>query len=123
MALFSEFRTTPYTFLRLDSKSAGFVIEEEYEAVGIVKLRSAVSGTQDGETNTSTTTVHVKPSETFISDVSGELKGNGVRIEGVEYRIVDQSQGKDFDTGVVEFYKITLDKLMVSAWPSDLPLN
>lgn len=120
--MFDLFDTSPYTFLLLESGSGGNKILEEVEATGIVKLRDGMVQVDNMEAFDSTSSVHIRPDETFISSLSGNLVGHGIRVNGVDYRIEGQTVGKDFDSGQIEFYRVTLKR--ESIWePSDLPLE
>lgn len=124
--IFDIFALTDYTFLQLDSKSGGNQIVEEYEASGVVKLRDGMIQTDNMETLDSSSTIHIKPTEPFASDLDGDLVGHGIRVvkDGKEsvYRIEGQVEGFDYDTGELEFYKVTLKK--ENLWEtSDLPLE
>lgn len=126
--MFDLFTTNDYTFLELDSKTAGNVVLNEYPANGIVKLRDGMTQVDNTEAFDSTSTIHVRPSEAFVATLGGNMVGHGVRVvkdnhEAEEYRIVGQVEGFDFDTGEIEFYKVTLKRESVSSWPSDLPLE
>lgn len=128
MDVFTLFATTDYTFLELDSKSGGNVIVNEFPASGIVKLRDGMVQVDNMEAYESTSSVHVRPTESFISSLGGNLVGHGVRVtkdnhEPEEYRIEGQVEGYDFDLGSLEFYRVTLKRERISPWPSDLPLE
>lgn len=127
MGPFDLFTTTDYTFLQLDSKSGGNVIVAEFPTSGIVKLRDGMTQADNVEAFESTSTVHVRPTEPFLSTLGGNLVGHGIRVvkdnhDSAEYRITGQVEGYDFDTGRLEFYKVTLKR--ESIWDeSDLPLE
>lgn len=126
MGPFALFTTTNYTFLQLESGSGGNKIVEEFAANGIVKLRDGMVQVDNVEAFESTSTVHIRPTEPFIDSLGGNLVGHGIRVakdnhESATYRIEGQTEGYDFDTGKLEFYKVTLKK--ESIWDeSDLPL-
>lgn len=127
MDVFNLFATTNYTFLQLDSKTGGNAIEAEFTANGIVKLRDGMTQVDNVEAPDSTSTVHIRPTESFIATVGGNLVGHGIRVvkgnhETADYRIMGQVEGFDFDTGQLGFYKVTLKR--ESTWDeSDLPLE
>lgn len=123
--MFALFDLTNYTFLQLDSAVVGNIIVAEFPAEGIVKIRDGMVQSDNKEAYTSTSTVHIKATEPFIALVSGNLVGHGIRtIDGTEYRIEGQLEGKDFDKGTVEFYKVTLKRENIASWDqSDLPLE
>lgn len=120
--VFDLFTTTNYTFLQLDSGSGGNKVVEEYEANGIVKLRDGMVQVDNMEAFDSTSTIHIRPDESFVTALGGNLVGHGVRVNDQDYRIEGQVEGYDFDTGELEFYKVTLKR--ESIWDeSDLPLE
>lgn len=126
MAIFDLFTTTNYTFLQLSSGSGGNKVDAEYEANGIVKLRDGMTQVDNMEAYDSTSTIHVRPSESFVATVGGNLVGHGVRVlkdnhDEATYRIIGQVEGYDYDLGSLEFYKVTLKR--ESLWQSDLPLE
>lgn len=119
--MFNLFNTRPYTFIVLDKQLIGKVSQSEYEAEGIIKFRDGIIVNNNAETFGSSASLHIKPSETFITALNGNLLGNGIRITndvGVteDYKIVGQSIGVDFDTGNVEFYKVALQKESIVKW-------
>lgn len=124
--VFDLFTTTNYTFLQLDSGSGGNKVVEEFEANGIVKLRDGMVQVDNMEAFDSTSTIHIRPDEPFITTLGGNLVGHGVIVEKdnheAVYRIEGQVEGYDFDTGQLKFYKVTLKR--ESIWDeSDLPLE
>lgn len=127
MMIFSLFATTNYTFLELDSKTGGNKILNEYSANGIVKLRDGMVQVDNMEAFDSTSSVHIRPTEPFVASLGGNLVGHGIRVEkdnheAAVYRIEGQVEGYDFDTGTLEFYKVTLKR--EKTWDeSDLPLT
>ena len=134
MGPFDLFPTTSYTFLELDQKVDGNVIKSEHEAEGIAKIRSGITQTDYGETSGSsyvenTSKLKIKLDEPFIALVGGDLVGHGIRLtkngsDAVEYRIDGQSEGYDFDAGVIEFYTVTLKRESIATWDGDdLPLS
>lgn len=125
--IFDLFALTDYTFLQLESKSGGNQVIESWDASGIVKLRDGMVQVDNMEAFDSTSTIHIKPTEPFVATLGGNLVGHGVRVskdnhESSDYRIEGQVEGYDFDTGQLEFYKVTLKR--ESTWEtSDLPLE
>lgn len=127
MGVFDLFTTTNYTFLQLASKSGGNTIVAETEANGIVKLRDGMIQTDNMEQREATSTIHVRPTEPFLTTLNNNLVGHGVQVakgdQTATYRIESQVEGFDFDTGVTEFYKVTL-KREAEPWDeSELPLQ
>lgn len=125
--IFDLFATTNYTFLQLNSGSGGNAVVQEWEANGIVKLRDGMIQEDSTEAFESTSSVHVRPTEPFLAVLDGNLVGHGIRVnnaagEPVTYRIEGQVEGKDFDLGTTEFFRVTLKR--ESIWQgSDLPLT
>lgn len=120
---FSLFTTTSYTFLELDQGTGGNKVVSETASTGIVKLRDGMTQDGNAESYTSSSTVHIRPTEPFIAEVGGHLKlvGHGMRIGADDYRIEGVTEGKDFDTGEVSFYRATLKKERL--WESALPIE
>lgn len=126
--MFNLFNTNAYKFLILEKELIGSVATTEYNAEGVIKFRDGVVTGDGAETFESTATLHIKPNEPFIALLKGNLLGNGVRIEDEageteDYKIIGQSIGKDFDTGNVEFYKVTLKRENIVEWDSSSPLE
>lgn len=127
MDVFTLFTTTSYTFLQLDSGTGGNEILAEYSATGIVKLRDGMVQVDNMEAFDSTSTVHIRPTESFITALGGNMVAHGIRVEKDNhepetYRITGQVEGYDFDKGKLEFYKVTLKR--ESIWDgSELPLE
>lgn len=106
--IFSSFRTTPYTFIAYNQTSIyGNRAGDEYGAEGVFKLRRGVSNTALGENPTSTATLHIKPSEAFLTAYK-PLEGHGIIVNDEEYRIVGVTEGMNFDTNVLEHITLTL---------------
>ena len=121
MDVFQLFNTTEYTFIETRPVSGGLESVAEYAANGVVKYRDGKTLTGNTESYDVTTTLHIRPDESFIDAVGGalELVGHAVRIDGIDYRIDGVTTGTDFDTGLVAFYRATLEK--VDLWVSELP--
>lgn len=103
----------PITFLELNEGGIlGNTIKSTHEFNGILKERKGMTQNQNMELKESTSTLHIPPSEAFIASLNGELVGHGIRAtkngSTVDYRIVGQPEGYDFDTGELEFFWVTL---------------
>lgn len=109
MTVFSVFKQTPYTFLKVTRGNVyGNQISEETELLGIFKNRA---GNQEGTTTeltTSSATLHAHP-EDFAGDPS-ELIGQGIRHNGINYQIANVTAGTNFETGIVEHLTLTLQR-------------
>jgi len=126
--MFDLFANASYMFLQLGTNFEGNYIVNEFTADGIVKLRDGMVQVDNMEAYDSTSTIHIRPSEPFVETLGGNMVGHGIRAtnsagEPVEYRITGQVEGMDFDTGNIEFYRVTLKKESISLWPSSLPLE
>lgn len=113
MTVFSAFINTPYTFLRISRGGVrGNEIVESYDALGVFKLREGMVSVGNQESRESSATLHIKPDESFLADVIDdgklELVGHGVRVNNVEYEILGSTGGNNFETNVLEHYRVTL---------------
>lgn len=107
--VFSVFRQTPYTFLKVTRGNVyGNQITETEQHMGVFKNRAGMQDGTTSELTTSTATLHAHP-EDFAGDPS-ELIGQGIRHNGVDYQIVNVTAGTNFDSGVVEHLTFTLQK-------------
>lgn len=108
MTVFDLFKTTPYTFLEIREGETGNEVVNETTADGIFKLRRGVTGGQDLQNATSTATLHIRPSEGFVSGLA-TLEGHGIRYNNQNYRIVGYTNGENFETNVLEHITLTLE--------------
>ena len=102
-----------YTFLELAQGGIlGSTVVSEHQFGGILKERKGMGVNQNMELKESTSTLHIRPSETFIGLVGSNLVGHGIRAtkngSTETYRIVGQPEGFNFDTGQLEFFYVTL---------------
>lgn len=115
VTVFDVFDLTNYTFLELSRGGVpGNTIVATYNTEGVFKLRSAMTRNPNSETKESNATLHVRPSESFLSGLQGNLVGHGVRIQGKDYEIIGQTGGKNFHNGVMEHYTATLQETSFS---------
>lgn len=126
MDVFNLFETTDYTFIKTEPVGSDIKKVTEYSANGVVKYRSGMTQSDGRESYEATTTLHIRPDEAHVSALVGsgggiKLVGHAVRLSGEDYRISGVTTGKDFDTGLVEFYRATLEK--VQLWQSVLPID
>lgn len=106
LTVFDVFQPQAYTFLTVVRGTiAGNVITGTWEAYGIFKLRNEQVMVNNQELRQSAATLHVKPSESFIDSIA---VGQGIRVEGQDYEIIGQTAGRNFDSGVLEHYRLTL---------------
>ena len=124
MDIFTLFTNTNYTFLKLAPKVQGNTVASEYEAQGVFKLRDGTTNSDGMEQRTGNASLHIRPDETFVTELGGVLNGHGVAVDGISYRITGLAEGKDFDTGIVEFYLADLKRERLSEWgTSEAPLT
>lgn len=106
MSVFDEFINTPYTFLVISRGGVyGNIIQSSHNANGVFKLRSGMVMVNNQESRQSDATLHIKPDEPFLPN---QLVGHGIRAEGKDYEIIGVTGGDDFDAGVREHYRLTL---------------
>ncbi len=106
--VFTTFKTQPYTFVKYGQGGIyGNTSLQEWNAEGVFKTRRGVSNTALGENPTSTATLHIKPTETFLSGLT-TIEGHGIKFNGNEYRIVGLPEGMNFSTNVLEHITLTL---------------
>lgn len=106
--VFGSFKTTPYTFLALGQGGVyGNTILAQYNADGVFKLRRGITQGVDLQNATSTATLHIRPTESFLSTY-GDLEGHGVLVNGNSYRIVGVTDGFNYETNTLEHIRVTL---------------
>lgn len=124
MDIFSVFTQEPYTFIAVEPvSSGGYKVVQEFEALGVIKHRDGKVLNGHDESFDTQTTLHIHPTEGFIEFVGGSdrIVGNYIKINNVDYQINACTEGKNFDTGIVEHYRLTLER--ASLWQSSLPLK
>lgn len=111
MDVFDVFQSVPYTFLQISRGGRnGNVILEETEATGVFKLRDGIAMQSNQETRESTASLHVRPTESFLATVGNNMVGHGIRVDDQDYSVIEQTGGDNFDTGVREHYRLTLQR-------------
>jgi hypothetical protein len=109
MDVFTVFKTTPYTFQKLGQGGIyGNKVLQETTADGVFKLRRGLTNGQDMQNAISTATLHIKPSEGFLSGLS-DLVGHGIKVNNQNYRIIGVTDGMNFDSNVLEHITLTLE--------------
>ncbi len=114
MGIWDYFDTDTYTFLRVDARTQGLKVLEEYDSDGVFKIRGGMTSTNI-ETPTADVTLTVRPDEAFVGDLNADMVGHCVRVartpyEALDYRIVGQIEGYDWDTNELDFYKLRLKR-------------
>lgn len=128
MDVFALFANTEYQFLKVSQKAQGNAIEEEFNGIGIARLKENMSQVDNMEDRLSQSTLHIRTDEPFISEVDGKLVGHGIRIanksgELIDYRITNASQAPDYEEADFPFYRLILKQEDFSPWQSELPLS
>jgi hypothetical protein len=119
VSVFDVFDLTTYTFYVLNRGGVtGNTIDSSYSATGVFKLRSDLVRNPNSETKESNATLHIRPEESFLSGLDGNLVGHGVHVMNKDYEIVGQTGGKNFHDGVMEHYTATLQESDFSDWGS-----
>ncbi len=120
---FELFVTEPYTFLFLKNSIGGKQIDSEVTTTGIIKLRNGKVQSNGRESFTSESTLHIRPTESFVTTVGGPegLVGHGVRIDTETYTIIGVTTAQDYELGRPAFHRATLERLTLSQ--SALPLE
>lgn len=108
--VFDVFDLTDYTFLEISRGSvAGNTITSQTAAEGVFKLRSGMVVASNQGTRQSASTLHIRPGESFIAANNGNLVGHGIRCQGKDYAITGQPGGQNYQSGVLEHYRLALD--------------
>lgn len=106
--VFDVFTVSPYTFLEITRGGVhGNTIASTSDAMGVFKLRDGMVSTNNQESHQSDATLHIRSSESFVAN---GLISNGIRHDGQDYEIVGSTGGDNFDTGVREHYRLTLQR-------------
>lgn len=110
---FDVFDEQPYLFLVVSRGGVyGNRITASQSANGVFKRRNDMVQVNNQELRQSAATLHIHPDESFIDAITVDGKvqfvGHGVRVEGVDYEIVGDTGGRNFDDGQLEHYTLTL---------------
>lgn len=119
--VFDIFKETEYGFVELNRGTVfgNKVFELNGEPIkptthmGVFKLRRGFARTGNNMEygDTMIPILHAHP-EDYLSKESYEaIIGNGVVIDGLEYEIIDVSEGKNFDNGKIEHLTFTLKEV------------
>lgn len=107
--VFDVFQVTPYEFLEISRGEVyGNTIVETFSATGVFKLRDGMTTNNNQEAYQSTATLHIRPSEPFVTSLNSVLVGHGIRYDGIEYDIIGATGGRNFDNNELEHYTLTL---------------
>lgn len=107
--VFDVFSEQPFVYLEISRGEVyGNRIVAETELQGVVKIRSGMEQQQNIENRNSSSTIHAHP-EDFDIPVA-DIVGNGVRVNDIEYSITAVTEGRNFDTNLVEHLTFTLER-------------
>ena len=111
MTVFEAFEQIPYDFLEISSGDVygNTILSTINGLYGVFKLRSGMTSSNNQEVRQSASTLHAHI-EDYEDVVMGDIVGNGVRVDGVNYRIMGVTLGTNFDTGINEHYTFTLER-------------
>lgn len=117
--VFDVFKEIPYQLLEIKQSSiTGDTIISERTLQGIFKERSGEVQSGNMESVSSSSTLHVHPSD-FNSQDCSSLIGQGVRVNGVEYSITGATAGRNFDDNTIEHFRLTLQKAKFTKLEAD----
>ena len=107
--VFDVFTETPYTFLEISRGNVyGDRVLDERTLSGVFKLKTGMTSNNNMEVIDADATLHAHPEDFDVPTSS--LVGQGVQVDGVNYTIEGVSEGKNFDTGIVEHIYMRLQK-------------
>lgn len=112
--IFDVFDLSDYTFLYLKRGGvAGNTILNAIDAQGVFKLRTGMTVSSNQESRQSSSTLHVRPYESFIQSTGSDKKpeklvGHGIRCQGADYEIQGATGGDNYETREREHYTLTL---------------
>lgn len=119
MTVFETFELSTYTFLKLSTGGIlGNQVQSQTEAQGVFKEREDMVVNNNLETKTADATLHIKPSEPFVADLSGYLVGHGVQVDGRDYRVIGQTGGQNYQDGSLEHIRVTLKRESLAEYES-----
>lgn len=115
ITVFDAYTLQDYTFLQLSRGGvAGNTATNTYLAQGVFKLRTGLVRGENSENKDSNATLHIKPSEQFVSLLGGNLIGHGIQVDDTTYQITGQTAGMNYHTGDLEHYTVTLQETELS---------
>lgn len=122
--VFDVFNEVPYQFLEISRGGVyGNRIIATHDAYGIYKRRNDRVQVNNQERRQSATTLHIHPDESYIANITVDGKilfvGNGIRVEGVDYEIVGDTGGDNYDNGEREHYTLTLQDTDFSSFTEE----
>lgn len=109
--VFDIFKEIPYEFLTIQQGTVyGNRVTDTASHTGVFKLRSNQGNTSSTiQLQQSSATLHAHP-EDYDGINHAEIIGNGVNVNGVDYSIVNVTEGMNYDNGKLEHLTFTLEK-------------
>lgn len=83
--VFDVFDTSPYTYQEIGDTVAGKGVIDTYEAEGIFKLRTGLIRNDNSENVEQGATLHIKPTESFLSSVPSNREHYTLTLRPVEW--------------------------------------
>ena len=88
--IFDVFDTIPYTFLTISRGGVyGNQILSSTEATGVFKLRSGMNTQNNQETRQSDATLHIRPTESFLTNVPANREHIRVTLQVADFSEFD----------------------------------
>lgn len=92
LTVWDVFNTSPYTYLEISRGGVtGNVIAGSYSAEGIFKLRGGMIQGQNSEQSEQGATLHVKPSESFLTNVPTNREFYRLTLEPTDWSDFEES--------------------------------
>lgn len=111
VTVFDTFKEVSFIYLTISRGEVyGNRITGQKTLQGVVKIKEGMVSSNNQETRSSNSTVHVHP-EDFADLTRGQIIGNGIRYGGADYSIIGMTEGKNFDTNKVEHLTLTLERI------------
>lgn len=90
--VFDVFDTTPYTYLQISRGGVtGNAIVYTFDGDGVFKLRTGLSRGQNTENVEQGATLHVRPTEAFLSDVPGNREHYRLTLIATDFSDFEES--------------------------------
>lgn len=110
MTIFETMALVSYELLTLEAQVGKRRIIERQAKLGVFIERTGKARNGYGEEYDRQSLLYIRP-----EDFRANILEYGVAIDGVEYDITGYAVGKDYHTGVLEHYKLTLTRAVYAA--------
>lgn len=106
--LFDVFKQIEMTYQVIQEGTVyGRAVAHSKTVQGVFKQRDGEVSVRNAEVATSAATAHLHPEDFGEGEI---LVGNGLQVNGVDYRITGQTVGRNFETGKDEHITVTLER-------------